>query len=346
VIIDSAVGEVTFLVTWNKGQGNFELTDPNGQNITSVNVAAFSNVEYNEGQGYAFYRVRNVIDGEWHAQFNSDEQEVQWELKVFGIDNQIQLSTRTEKIAYVYPEPVIIKASAMAPQPVIGGHARATIVDPNGKTFELELVDNGDLQAGDTNDNDGVYSGKIAMFSKDGVYTVTVKFDSEGGVTPSPSNTTGIEFARPKPGDPSIVPQPVTRFIRYKQFAVSVTGVPETISASVDIDPETLNLKNKGKFITAYIELPQPYKIEDISITSVTLSETASNITMAKILPVSIGDHDFDSNPDLMVKFDRAEVISYLRSKGISMQSLEFFVTGELLNGQLFEGKGVVRIIH
>ncbi|MEW5995324.1 MAG: glycoside hydrolase family 16 protein [Candidatus Zixiibacteriota bacterium] len=37
---------------------------------------------------------------------------------------------------------------------------------------------------------------------------------------------------------------------------VEVRGVPPVVPATVDIDPDTLNLKSQGRWITAYIELP------------------------------------------------------------------------------------------
>jgi len=35
------------------------------------------------------------------------------------------------------------------------------------------------------------------------------------------------------------------------------------LSATVDLDPDTLNLESKGKWITCYIELPEGYGIGD-----------------------------------------------------------------------------------
>ncbi|MBU2530855.1 MAG: hypothetical protein KKD35_07440, partial [Elusimicrobia bacterium] len=41
------------------------------------------------------------------------------------------------------------------------------------------------------------------------------------------------------------------------------------IRAKIDITPNTLNLKSKGNWITAYIELPQKYNVNDIDIASI-----------------------------------------------------------------------------
>ena len=79
------------------------------------------------------------------------------------------------------------------------------------------------------------------------------------------------------------------------------------VSATVDIDPNELNLDAHGKWITAYIELPSGYDVNDIAISSVELYDDGNSVE-AKLKPTKIGDYDLDGAPDLMVKFDRADV--------------------------------------
>ncbi len=120
------------------------------------------------------------------------------------------------------------------------------------------------------------------------------------------------------------------------------------ISATVDVDPDTLNLKSKGKWITAYIELPEGYNASDIDISTILLNDTIP----AEIHPTSVGDKDGDGIPDLMVKFDRAEVTSYILAN-VNMTKLykERFMkitltmTGYLNNDTLFQGSNTVKII-
>ncbi|MBW2742309.1 MAG: hypothetical protein JRE64_26535 [Deltaproteobacteria bacterium] len=60
------------------------------------------------------------------------------------------------------------------------------------------------------------------------------------------------------------------RNIRSLDFAVvGSTPVPEP--CTIDIHPDTLNKKSKGKYITCYIELPEAYSVEDIDIDTVML---------------------------------------------------------------------------
>jgi hypothetical protein len=128
----------------------------------------------------------------------------------------------------------------------------------------------------------------------------------------------------------------------------SVTVLPcngGMIPATVDIDPSTLNVKSAGNFITAYIELMAPNTASQINAGSVVLKDGNTVVANALSKPVGMGDYDSDMVSDLMVKFDRAAVIAYLKSASKTSTSVEFTVTGSLTTGQTFEGKNTVKII-
>jgi len=110
-----------------------------------------------------------------------------------------------------------------------------------------------------------------------------------------------------------------------------------TIQATVDFDPNTLNLKCKGKWVTTYIELPTEYNVADIDVTTVLLQ----GVIPAATSPTNIGDFDSDGVPDLMVKFDRAALQS-LVSVG---ESVEVTISGSLVDGTDFEGTDTIRVI-
>jgi len=82
------------------------------------------------------------------------------------------------------------------------------------------------------------------------------------------------------------------------------------IPATIDIDPDTLNIRSRGRWITCYIELPLGYPPENIPVSSVALEgeNLFQSILQAEPWPTGIGDHDNDGIPDLMVKFSRAKV--------------------------------------
>ena len=84
---------------------------------------------------------------------------------------------------------------------------------------------------------------------------------------------------------------------------LSVMAIP----AVMDIDPDTLNLQSKGKYITCYIELPEGYDVGDIDITTVLLSVGTGTIS-AEASPTYLGDYNNNGIPDLMVKFHRGAV--------------------------------------
>jgi parallel beta-helix repeat protein len=127
------------------------------------------------------------------------------------------------------------------------------------------------------------------------------------------------------------------------------TPAPPAIVAAIGIDPDTLNLKSKGKWITAYIELPEGYDVKDIDIQSIKLNDAVS----AKSKPRALGDYDNNAIPDLMVKFDRTKVISYVltnmdRTHLTDKLSITatLTITGKLNDGTLFQGNDTIRVIY
>ena len=72
--------------------------------------------------------------------------------------------------------------------------------------------------------------------------------------------------------------------------------------AEVTMEPETLNPKSNGRWVTAYIELPSGYDVNDIDVSTILLE----GVIPAEGQPTAVGDHDGDGISDLMVKFSRA----------------------------------------
>jgi hypothetical protein len=119
-------------------------------------------------------------------------------------------------------------------------------------------------------------------------------------------------------------------------------------ATTIDIDPDVLNLKSKGKWITAYIEFPEGYNVSGIDVLSIILNGTISVDLNA---PTAIGDYDGNGILDLTVKFDRAEVISYILTNIDVAKLLDerfitatLTVTGKLHNGTPFQGSDTIRI--
>ena len=116
------------------------------------------------------------------------------------------------------------------------------------------------------------------------------------------------------------------------------------VMATIDIDPDTLRLESKGKWITAYIELPHNWNVADIDIMTVELLHGGKLITRAEEHPAEIGDYDSDGILDLMVKFDMQALIEYLKRIGAEGE-VELTVKG-LVAGTPFEGTDMIKVIH
>ncbi len=112
----------------------------------------------------------------------------------------------------------------------------------------------------------------------------------------------------------------------------------QTINATVDFDPNTLNPRSQGNWVTVYIELPQGYDARDINATTVRLNDTLVPVLDPKYGFVTdpngyIVDHDHDGVEERMVKFDRAAVIALLPPGTYPLR-----VTGALVSAMRFDG--------
>ncbi len=103
-----------------------------------------------------------------------------------------------------------------------------------------------------------------------------------------------------------------------------------TISAEVKIVPRTINLASKGKWITAFLWLPEDYNVIDIDSSSVLLED--------EIEPQWVW---FDEEEQVaMIMFSRGEVRDILTVGEIGLT-----ITGRLTDGTIFEAKDVIIVI-
>ena len=119
-------------------------------------------------------------------------------------------------------------------------------------------------------------------------------------------------------------------------FCTATATVVITLPATVDFDPNTINLKSKGNYVTVYIELPGGYDVGQIDVSSIRLNDTVP--ALAK--PTSIGDYDKDGIPDLMVKFDRAAV----QAKLAAGDQVEITISGKVA-GIDFQGTDTIKVL-
>ena len=140
-----------------------------------------------------------------------------------------------------------------------------------------------------------------------------------------------------------------THSVAFKDITVKGCLLP--LSATIDIDPDTLNVKSHGEWITAYIELPEGYDVNDIDVSTIHLLDTILVDTSA---PATVGDYDSDGISDLMVKFVRTDVVDHLGTEDVTEDVTEdetgtdyeeLTITGELTDETLFEGSDTIRVI-
>jgi hypothetical protein len=121
----------------------------------------------------------------------------------------------------------------------------------------------------------------------------------------------------------------------------------DMVEALIDIDPDTLNKKSHGKWITTYITLPDGFDVNDIEVNTVAITSllgescdpdyqqpTDPNFTS------QVGDRDEDGIPDLTVKFDRQVLLPNL-----CLDDVGIAVEGDLTTGRHFSGSDTIRII-
>jgi hypothetical protein len=125
---------------------------------------------------------------------------------------------------------------------------------------------------------------------------------------------------------------------------VSTSSAPQV---TIDIDPDIINQKSNGLYITCYIELETGYSPADISVNSILLNDVVS----AESTPAIVGDYDLDGVPDLMVKFDRAALKGLVCETTDYVEGTKFYdytitIEGELTDGTLFEGQDTIKVIQ
>jgi len=110
------------------------------------------------------------------------------------------------------------------------------------------------------------------------------------------------------------------------------------IAATVDIKPDTLNLNRHGRWITAFVCLPEGYNVSDIDV---------STILLQNMFEPEWGSIEGDS---LMIKFDASMVTTYLWDRlnhmGLGRAHIELTITGQLMDGTDFEGTDTIVIMN
>jgi hypothetical protein len=111
---------------------------------------------------------------------------------------------------------------------------------------------------------------------------------------------------------------------------------PAPIALGFSFAPDALSPASRGRWVTGLLEPPSPFAVGDIDITSIRLNGT---VPVDPVAPTTLGDHDGNGVPDLMVKFNRVEV-GLTVSEG---DDVAVTVTGTV-NGQSFTGTDQISV--
>jgi hypothetical protein len=128
-----------------------------------------------------------------------------------------------------------------------------------------------------------------------------------------------------------------------------------TITSTVDIDPDTLNLKSNGEFATGYIQLPEGYDVADIVLETVCVEAVPATTDPQYGFVTDPASYLLDLDGDgiaetRMAKFDRAMLRDALTDltdyeAGTKFYDLTLTVTGQLADGTQFKATDTIVVI-
>jgi hypothetical protein len=125
-------------------------------------------------------------------------------------------------------------------------------------------------------------------------------------------------------------------------LTVDYTAIaPPVIHATLDISPNALNLQSKGEWFFSHIELPEGHNPSNIDVSTILLNNT---VPVDLAAPIVVGDYDNDNVSDLMITFNRTEIVEYIISKGITCGNVTLTVTGELHKIGSFRGSDSMKV--
>jgi len=133
--------------------------------------------------------------------------------------------------------------------------------------------------------------------------------------------------------------QVVSKMVEQKEI---LRNVP----AMVDCNPNTINLKSEGRWITCHIELfeghnPREIYADTIRLNDVLAPEQSTHYGFVKSEESYKTDRDKEGIHKIMVKFNRADVVMMLTVG----ESVSLVVSGELKGGLRFAAEDFVKVI-
>jgi len=122
--------------------------------------------------------------------------------------------------------------------------------------------------------------------------------------------------------------------------ACDLTPADAHDNGNLVLTPKTLNLKSKGRVVTAFLELPAGVDPAGLLLSSIRLEGVLPIVTPPA---PTLGDSDADGIPELRAKFSRTALIRVLCDAGRTSGPVVLRMTGTVA-GKPFETWGAVRV--
>lgn len=120
-----------------------------------------------------------------------------------------------------------------------------------------------------------------------------------------------------------------------------------TVPVMVDVDPDVLNPKSEGKWVTVYLETPG-YNPPEVEIGSVRMFGEICPVTEQKygfVKSPKVEDRDGDGYPELMLKFERSLIFDFIEELRLILPTkLTVSITG-LIAGRPFYGEDNISVL-
>ncbi|XP_059232992.1 calcium-activated chloride channel regulator 1-like [Mustela nigripes] len=171
VLVDSTVGKDTlFLITWTTQPPQILLSDPSGKKQDGLVVDTSTRMAYLQIPGTA--KV-----GTWSYSLKASSQTLTLTVTSRASSATLPPITVTSKMSKdqgKFPSPMAVYAKIhQGSSPILRATVTAIIESVNGKTVNLELLDNG--AGADATKDDGIYSRYFTAYDTNGRYSVKVR---------------------------------------------------------------------------------------------------------------------------------------------------------------------------
>jgi pimeloyl-ACP methyl ester carboxylesterase len=199
--------DAAFITNWLVGQISFTLQSPTGQQITPEQAREGGDIQFFEIPHilgtFKVFLIKNASQGRWVMRVRGESEippdgtpALMWA----AFHSPLKLNVDIPKAIYSIGEGAVLKAQLMkASQPVTGATVTAEVIQPDGQSVTVNLLDDGEHQDGKA--GDGVYGAVLTNLTEPGTYRfiVTAKGQTrqEGGTNFERSAMGSFEVASP-----------------------------------------------------------------------------------------------------------------------------------------------------